>query len=128
VSPSDPARILGFFTLVGLTIFDSELPPDLVRLLNIRNLSKGAPAVLLAQLGVDEAHMRGGLGTFLLQQALRQVLVGASAVGGVALIVDAVRESIARWYTQRVPDFRPLAPNGLRLILPMAKLAESIQP
>jgi len=127
VLPTDPTRILGYFTLAAIKIIDTEMPNDLVRLFGIRHLTAGAPAVLLAQLGVDQHARPTGLGTFLLQQALRQAVTGAAQVGGVALIVDAVNERIAAWYTKRAPDFRPLTPDGLRLILPMRTLVAALQ-
>jgi hypothetical protein len=46
----------------------------------------------------------------------------------VALIVDAINADVAAWYTRRVPDFRRLTADGLRLILPMATLAASLKP
>ncbi len=128
VAPPNPSRILGYFTLVAIRIVDSELPEDLARKLKVRNLARGAPAVLLAQLGVDRTVAGSGLGTFLLGQALRQALAGARQVGGAAVIVDALDADVAAWYRRRVPDFRPLTPDGLRLILPMRTLAAAAGP
>lgn len=127
VSPAAPNRILGYFTLVAIKIVDSELPPDLATRFKVRNLATGAPAVLLAQLGVDSAVGGRGLGTFLLRHALRHALYGALEVGGVALIVDAANRGIAGWYARRVPDFRPLTEDGLRLIVPMQTIAAALE-
>lgn len=55
-------------------------------------------------------------------RTLRHAVTGALEVGGVALIVDAVDREIVAWYQARVPDFRQLTPDGLRLILSMRKL------
>jgi hypothetical protein len=107
---------------------DSDLPDDLARAFRIRNLAAGAPAVLLAQLGVDRNVSGRGLGAFLLRSALRQACAGAVAVGGVALIVDAIDDRTAGWYTALVPDFRPLADKPLRLILPMRKIVAAMAP
>ena len=115
VLPAAPERILGYFTLVAIKIVDTELP-------------SGAPAILLAQLGVDLSIGGPGLGTFLLQHAIRHALSGALEVGGVALIVDAVDPKIATWYMKRVPDFRPLTADGLRLVVPMRTLAAALHP
>jgi GNAT superfamily N-acetyltransferase len=115
VLPAAPERILGYFTLVAIKIVDTELP-------------SGAPAILLAQLGVDLSMGGAGLGTFLLQHAIRHALSGALEVGGVALIVDAVDPKIATWYMKRVPDFRPLTADGLRLVVPMRTLAAALHP
>jgi hypothetical protein len=59
---------------------------------------------------------------------MRHALSGALEIGGVALIVDAINADVAAWYTKRVPDFRRLTADGLRLILPMAPLAASLKP
>lgn len=128
VLPAAPERILGYFTLVAIKIVDTELPSDLARSFKIRNLASGAPAILLAQLGVDLSMGGAGLGTFLLQHAIRHALSGALEVGGVALIVDAVDPKIATWYMKRVPDFRPLTADGLRLVVPMRTLAAALHP
>jgi len=127
VAPAAPTRILGYFTLVGIKIIDAELPADLAKRFKVRNLAAGAPAVLLAQLGVDRGTGNAGLGTFLLRHALHHALRGAVEIGGVALIVDAVNADVAAWYAKRVPDFRSLAADGLRLILPMTTLAAALQ-
>ena len=127
VLPVAPAIILGYFTLIAVKIVDRELPDDLAKRLKIHNLMAGAPAVLLAQLGVDRHAARTGLGTLLLREALRHAVAGALEVGGVALIVDAVDEEIAAWYQRRVPDFRQLTPDGLRLILSMRTLASAME-
>lgn len=123
VSPAAPSDILGYFTLIAIKIVDTELPEDLARTFKIRNLAAEAPAVLLAQLGVDRKSGGIGLGTFVLKQAMRHAHYGALEVGGVALIVDAVNPEVAAWYSHLVPDFLPLTPDGLRLILPMRTLA-----
>ena len=128
VLPAAPERILGYFTLVAIKIVDTELPGDLAKSFKIRNLARGAPAILLAQLGVDRSMGSAGLGMFLLQHAMRHALSGALEVGGVALIVDAVDANIAAWYMKRVPDFRPLTADGLRLILSMRTLAAALHP
>ena len=126
VLPTAPNRILGYFTLVAIKIVDTELPADLAKSFRIRNLASGAPAILLAQLGVDRSMRSAGLGTFLLRHAMLHALGGALAVGGIALIVDAVDANIAAWYTKRVPDFRQLTADGLRLVLPMRTLAAAL--
>lgn len=127
VAPAAPTRVLGYFTLVGIKIIDTELPADLAKRFKVRNLAAGAPAVLLAQLGVDRGTSNAGLGTFLLRNALHHALSGAVEIGGVALVVDALTADVADWYVKRVPDFRPLTADGLKLILPMTTLAAALR-
>jgi GNAT superfamily N-acetyltransferase len=128
VLPNAPEQILGYFTLVAVKIVDAELPNDLAKRFKVQNLATGAPAILLAQLGVDRGMSGAGLGTFLLHHAMRHALSGALEVGGVALIVDAINADVASWYKKRAPDFRPLTNDGLRLILPMRTLAAALPP
>ncbi len=121
-------RILGYCTLVAIKIVDAELPADLAGRFKLRNLASGAPAILLAQLGVDRCCTGIGLGRLLLRQAMRQAVSGSIEVGGVALIVDALNPCVAAWYAGVVPDFRPLADDGPRLILPMRTLVAALGP
>jgi hypothetical protein len=127
ISPETPVQILGYFTLIAIKIVDHELPGDLVKKFKIRNLASGAPAILLAQLGVDRCASGAGLGTFLLSHALRHSVAGALEVGGVALVFDAVDTNVATWYQKRIPDFRPLTPDGLRLILSMRTIMAGLK-
>ncbi|MGH7709094.1 MAG: hypothetical protein ACREM6_14425 [Vulcanimicrobiaceae bacterium] len=128
VRSPDLNYIRGYFTLVAIKIVDTELPSDLARRLKVRNLAHGAPAILLAQLGVDRSMAGTGLGTFLLRHAMYHALSGAVEVGGIALVVDAIDADAATWYTKRVPDFRPLTADGSRLLLPMRRLAAALNP
>lgn len=127
VPPGATARIFGYFTVIAIRIVDRELPEELAKKFKIRNLASGAPALLLAQLDVDRSARGTGLGTFLLRQALHHAMVGALEVGGIALVVDALDQEVADWYQKRVPDFRPLTPSGLRLILSMRTIAGALR-
>lgn len=126
VSPDAPSRILGYYTLVNHRIVDDEMPDILARELKVANLRSGAPAVLLAQLGVDVTCQSNGLGRFLLKQALLESFQVAQHVGGVAVLVDALDRRRAEWY-ERNADFRALREGGARLILPMKTLAKAIE-
>jgi GNAT superfamily N-acetyltransferase len=121
IHPDRPKRILGFYTLVNHRIIDHAMPEWIAKKLKITNLREGAPAILLAQVGVDLAQQRRGLGKFLLQRALRECHEVAKRVGGVAVLVDALDQRGARWY-EEIAQFSALEENGLRLILPMKTL------
>jgi GNAT superfamily N-acetyltransferase len=125
VLPAAPARILGYYTLVSHRIIDEEMPESVARELKVQNLRGGAPAVLLAQLGVDLTYRSHGLGTFLLKRALLESFQVAQHVGGIAIIVDALDRRRAEWYESNA-DFRVLREGGTRLILPMKTLAKAI--
>jgi GNAT superfamily N-acetyltransferase len=125
VLPDAPARILGYYTLVNHRIVDEEMPEAIARELKVHNLRGGAPAVLLAQLGVDLTYRSQALGTFLLKRALLEAYHVAQHVGGIAVLVDALDQHGARWY-ERTADFRTLREGGTRLMLPMKTLAKAI--
>ncbi len=99
--------------------------PTVARELKVRNLRGGAPAVLLAQLGVDITYRSNGLGKFLVKRALLESFQVAQHVGGVAVLVDALDQRRAEWY-ERNADFRALREGGTRLLLPMQTLAKAI--
>ena len=124
-SPAAPARVLGYYTLVNHRIVDDEMPPEVARELKVHNLRGGAPAVLLAQLGVDVTYRSRGLGTFLLKRALLESFQVAQHVGGVAVLVDALDQAGAAWY-ERNANFRALRDGGTRLLLPMKTLGKAI--
>jgi GNAT superfamily N-acetyltransferase len=125
VLPSARNRILGYYTLVNHRIIDEAMPEAVARTLKVHSLREGAPAVLLAQLGVDLTYRSCGLGTFLLKRALLDSYNVAQHVGGVAVLVDALDQRGAAWY-ERNADFRALNDGGMRMILPMKTLAKAI--
>lgn len=97
----------------------------MARELKVRNLRGGAPAVLLAQLGVDTTYSSRGLGSFLLKRALVDSFQVARRAGGVAVLVDALDRRRSAWYEKNA-DFRALKEDGCRLMLPMRTLAKGI--
>jgi GNAT superfamily N-acetyltransferase len=125
VPPDAPAKILGYYTLVSHRIIDEEMPEQVARELKVQNLRGGAPAVLLAQLGVDLAYRSHGLGTFLLKRALLESFQVAQHVGGVAVLVDALDRRRADWYGRNA-DFTILREGSTRMMLPMKTLAKAI--
>jgi hypothetical protein len=66
-----------------------------------------------------------GLGGELLLAAGERALAVATEVGGVALAIDAKDAAAARWY-QRFGAL-PLLDDPLKLVLPLAVVAEAIQ-
>ena len=125
VFPTVPGKILGYYTLVNHRIVDDQMPDAIAKQLNVRNLRDGAPAILLAQLGVDRSYQSNGLGPFLLKSALLDAIGVAAQVGGVAVLVDALDARRATWYSRNA-DFRPLREGGTRLLLPMKTLAKAL--
>src|SRR5271167_741715 len=94
-APADaPARILGFYTLSPASL-DYARTPALAK----RGLARyDVPVFRLGRLAVDRSAQGRGLGGALLLRAADRCIRVAQDVGGVALLVDAKNDRIARWY------------------------------
>ena len=125
VEASAPKIIVGFVTLVQQIIRDSQVPKSIARALKIMGLRGGAPAFLIAQLGVDRSRQGQGVGRFLLQQALLRCVSVAAVVGGVAVFVDLLRPELKRFYVEL--GFRELEPEGLRMWQPLETVRRALK-
>jgi len=122
VPASDPGRIAGYYTLSAATVSLTGLPAELAkRLPRYPDL----PATLLGCLARDLAFRKAGLGDYLLTDALRRALSNTVIIGCVAVVTDPKDEKAAAFY--RRYGFRVCEATGKRLLLPMAKIAASLQ-
>ena len=119
-SASEPNRILGFYTISPGAIEFSRVPSDLTRKLGRHDV----PVFRLGRLAVDRSAQGRGLGSDLLLAAGERALAVAAEVGGVALAFDAKNDEVARWY--RRFGAQPLLDDPLKLILPLAVVAEAL--
>lgn len=94
VTPSDPTRILAYYTLTLRSIGFQELPRE-------KRLPRyPIPLVHLGRLAVSLQEQRRGLGRFLLFDALSRALVISAEGGGYAVEVIALDEQAARFYAK----------------------------
>jgi len=121
VSPANPARVLGFYTLSPGSIEFSRVPAESTRKLGRYDV----PVFRLGRLGVDLSVQGQGLGADLLLAAGERALAVAAEVGGVALAIDAKDEKAARWYGRF--GALSLLDNPLKLILPLSVIADAIR-
>ena len=119
-SASDPNRILGFYTISPGAIEFSRIPPDLTRKFGRYDV----PVFRLGRLAVERLTQGQGLGSDLLLAAGARALAVAAEVGGVALAIDAKNDEVARWYGRF--GAQPLLDNPLKLILPLAVVADAL--
>lgn len=90
----DEGRVLGFYSLSPASI-DYARTPVLVK----KGLARyEVPVFRLGRLAVDLTQQGQGLGVQLLLAAGRRCIRAASEVGGVALLIDAKSDRVARWY------------------------------
>lgn len=113
VKDAEPTTVLAFYSLCPASIEYSRTPA-----IAKRHLARYAvPAFRLARLAVDRKVQGHGLGGQLLLAAGRRCLLAAAEVGGVAMLIDAKNENVARWY--ETYGAVPLFDNPLSLLLPL---------
>ena len=120
VSPSDPSRVLGFYTISPGAMDFSQAPPELTKKLGRYDV----PIFRLGRLAVDLSIQGKGLGGDLFLAAAERALKVASEIGGVAIVIDAKDEVAANWYGRF--GAVPMMDDPLSLVLPLAVIAETI--
>jgi GNAT superfamily N-acetyltransferase len=110
-----PKTVLGYFTLSSITVEAREWP----------GAPKGLPrqtvsAVLLGRLAVAQIAHGKGIGSMLVATARQLARETIVRTGGLGLVVDAAHEGIVGFYARY--GFRRVAPEGLRMFLPVASL------
>ncbi len=121
VSPAEPARVLGFYSISPGSIEFARVPANLTRKLGRYDV----PVFRLGRLAVDRSMQGQGLGGDLLLAGGERALAVASQVGGVALAIDAKDDKAARWYERF--GALPLLDDPLKLILPLGVVADAIR-
>jgi GNAT superfamily N-acetyltransferase len=121
VSPAEPARILGYYSISPGAVEFTRVPAKLTKRLGRYEV----PVFRLGRLAVDLSLQGRGLGGDLLLAAGERSLAVAAEVGGVALAIDAKDEKAARWYERF--GALPLLDDPLKLILPLSVIADAIR-
>ena len=116
----DAGRVVGFYGLAPSAILPTSLP----RSIRTGQPPTPVPCLLLGQLATDASWVGRGVGTALLKHALIRCVDAARLVGGRALVVNALDESAAAFWTRR--GFIPSKDNPMVLFRSMADVAASI--
>lgn len=113
------AHVVGYFSLAGHVVEKQALPPKLGR-----GSPEASPAVLIARLALDKSLHGRGLGGVLLADALQRAAQAAQRVATRFMIVDALDEEAATFYTRyglkRIP-------GDTRLFLKMSDVLASLE-
>jgi GNAT superfamily N-acetyltransferase len=107
---------LGYFTLCATALNQGDIPEAARKHVPRYPL---VSATLIGRLAVAKDHQGRGLGAILLAEALRRAHESASMVGSSMVVVDALDEVAARFYSAH--DFVRL-PDSMRLVLPMRSI------
>ena len=111
--------LVGYYTLSAIAIERSLLPGHLRR-----NSPDPVPAILLGRLGVHTKVQNTGLGRFLVRDAILSTLAAAGHVGVRILLVHALNERVAQFYTTL--DFVPSPTDSMHLYLSLADAQASL--
>lgn len=117
-----PSRIAGYFTLCAYGLAPGSVP-DAAR----KHLPRYpiVSATLMGRLAVATEFQGQGVGSILLARALAKAYESAAQVGSSMVVVDAIDERAAKFYSAH--GFIKL-PDSMRLILPMRTIAAMIEP
>ena len=122
VEASKPIVVLGYFTLCATSLGPGSIPDEARKHLPRYPL---VSCTLLGRLAVAESHQGRGLGGVLLVSALRKAFENTAVVGSSMVVVDALDERAADFYSAH--GFIRL-PESLRLVLPMRAVARLFAP
>lgn len=107
-------RVFGYYTLSAGEVDKDDLPPKLARKLP----KYPVPVAVLGRLAVDSTLQGEDHGRRLLTDALRRALAASESVGMYAVIVDAINETAAAFYSRF--GFEPIPDLPSRLFLPLS--------
>ncbi|MDB5361173.1 MAG: hypothetical protein JWO51_2470 [Rhodospirillales bacterium] len=108
-----PERVLGYYTLCAMAVSHGEVPEAAKKHVPRYPL---VSCTLIGRLAVVKDQQGQRLGSILLADALQRAFESASTVGSSMVIVDALDEAAASFYTAH--GFVRL-PDSLRLVMPM---------
>jgi len=115
----DGGYVKGYYTLSSAAISKEFLPDEIKK--KLPPSYGDLPTTLLGRLAVDVKHQGQRLGEFLLLDALKRCLDSSERIGSMAIIVDPIDDSAAKFY--RKFGFIELPDSG-KMFLPMDTVSE----
>lgn len=113
VIATEDFSVVGYYSLCAAMIARKEAPRDI----GGHGSPRDIPVALLARLAVDRRHQGRGLGGQLLRAALLSAVAGAEHVAFRAMMVHALDDEAARFYTKY--GFRAAKGSERTLLLPL---------
>lgn len=104
--------VIGYYCLAAGAIGHGEAPASMKR-----NRPDPVPVLMLGRLAIHKDHHQQGLGTALLNDAIRRAMQMATIAGVTALLVHALSEPARRFYLSRGFVESPVKPMTLCLML-----------
>lgn len=116
VLTSSDDKLAGFYTLTQGNIAAEDLPPEIIRQLNLPRYNR-IGATLLGRLARDLTFRGKGVGELLLVDAVKRSLGMSRQIASAAVVVDAKDDKACKFY--RDFGFTPFPETEKRLFLPM---------
>ena len=110
--------VIGYYCLAAGAIGHAEAPSTLKR-----NRPDPVPVLVLGRLAIHKDHHQKGIGTALLNDAIRRAIQAADIAGITALLVQAISEQARRFYRSRGFVESPIKPMTLCLMLATVRQA-----
>ena len=104
--------VIGYYCLAAGAIGHAEAPSTVKR-----NRPDPVPVLVLGRLAIHKDHHQKGIGTALLNDAIRRAMQAADIAGVTALLVHALSEQARRFYRSRGFVESPAKPMTLCLML-----------
>ena len=104
--------VIGYYCLAAGAIGHAEAPATLKR-----NRPEPVPVLVLGRLAIHKNHHQKGIGTALLNDAIRRAIQAADIAGVTALLVHAISEQARRFYLSRGFIESPVKPMTLCLMM-----------
>ena len=110
--------VIGYYCLAAGAIGQAEAPSRLKR-----NRPDPIPVLVLGRLAIHKDQHQKGIGTALLNDAIRRAIQAADIAGITALLVQAISEQARRFYLSRGFVESPIKPMTLCLMLATVRQA-----
>ncbi|MCF6775266.1 GNAT family N-acetyltransferase [Thiotrichales bacterium 19X7-9] len=114
------SEILGYYTLSPASISYENAPDEIKKQLARHDV----PVFRLCRLAIDINFQKMGLGGQLLLAAGKRCLKVSTEVGGVAMLIDAKNDQVAKWYASY--GALQLEDNPLSLIIPLKTIKNAL--
>jgi GNAT superfamily N-acetyltransferase len=108
----EQTQVVAYYCLAAGAIGHTEAPSSLKR-----NRPEPVPVLVLGRLAIHKDQQQQGIGTALLNDAIRRAIQAAHIVGVTALLVHSLSEQARRFYLSRGFIESPLKPMTLCLML-----------